>query len=85
MPLPHEFNIEQTHDIFFGISNPNGLYFSATVATMDEKGPSTPGKELTLRDLLFQAATEQDGDKLRKLLDEITARLARGERIVQVD
>lgn len=51
--------------------------------SMDSKEPSPAPNEMTLRDLLELASFEQDPQKLQQLLDEISARFARGERVFE--
>lgn len=51
--------------------------------SMDSKEPSPAPNEMTLRDLLELASLEQDPQKLQQLLDEISARFARGERVFE--
>ena len=48
---------------------------------MDPNESSANSREPSLRELLQQASTEQDREKLLKLLDEINARFARGEQV----
>jgi hypothetical protein len=50
---------------------------------MDSKQPSPALKDMSLRELLERASLEQDPTELQKLLDEISARFARGERIFE--